>query len=494
MGERRRSFRTAGAAESEDEFLKNPNSPLVARLNPGRLAELRSLCLLSPALLLLAGSGCVVSQPRGKGALTHETEPRTNRGYYLYLPEAYVKSDTDARRQRRWPLVMTFHGMKPFDTAPAQANEWQQEADRYGYIVIAPELRAPDVLRQFPVRTVSEAFKSDEVASLAILDRVLADTDADPSNVLATSWSSGGYMAHYMVNRHPTRFTCLAVRQSNFSKTIMDPSRASESRYHPILIVNTQNDFKVCQEESAEAVHWYDNHGFQNMWWLKVSELGHERTPDMAADFFGRVAGVGPSAPSSVLARRTVIDGNPEGIAMLAGKLPDLQYPPSFASSADYEPLPATPRRRPIDAAPIAPFAASDAGAMSNPGATPVRVAPPTPRRSLASLAAMSEREPYVSVSASSTFGLQPLYVGFTVNCPEDWTRKADFLWTLDGQELCRGMNGQKTLNEPGVYNLAVKVTAPDGKTYDASRTIRVLPPIRRGGSDDAKTVTGSGS
>ncbi len=483
-----------GPAESEDEFLKKLNSFFVARPRPGRVFSMRGLFLLGPALLMATG-GCVVPQPRGNGALTHETEPRTGRGYYLYLPQSYVKSDADARRQRRWPLVMTFHGMKPFDTAPAQANEWQQEADRYGYVVVAPELRAPDVLRQFPVRTVSEAFKSDEVASLAILDRVLADTDADPSNVLATSWSSGGYMAHYMVNRHPTRFTCLAVRQSNFSKTILDTSRVSESRYHPILIVNTQNDFKVCQEESAEAVQWYENHGYQNMWWLKVSELGHERTPDMAADFFGRVAGVGPTGSSPVLAQRTVIDGNPEGIAMLAGKLPDLQYPPSLASSADYQPLPATPRRRPVDAAPITPFAAGDAGALPDVDAKPIRVAPPTPRRSLTALTPMSEREPRVSVRVSSALGLEPLYVGFTVDCPADWTRSADFLWTLDGKELCRGMNGQKTLTDPGVYNLAVKVTAPDGKTYDANRTIRVLPPLtRRTGGDDIKPVSGSGS
>lgn len=484
----------AGPVDQKEEHLNQPDSQRACPV-AGRFVALRACSFVLPTLVLLAASGCVVSQPRGKGVLTYETEPRTRRGYYLYLPESYAKADVDSRRERRWPLVMTFHGMKPFDTASAQSNEWQQEADRYGYIVVAPELYAPDVLRQFPVKTVSEAFKSDEVTSLAILDRVLADNDADPSNVLATSWSSGGYMAHYMLNRHPTRFTCLAVRQSNFSSTIMDPSRASESRYHPILIVNTQNDFAICQQESAEAVKWYENHGFQNMWWLKVSQLGHERTPDMAADFFGRVAGVGPSKASTVLASRSVIAGNPEGIAMLAGKLPDFQYPPHLASSARYDPLPATPRRRPLDAAPISPFAAGDAGALPDVSASQTLAAPPTPRRSLGLLTPLSEREPRVSVRVSSALGLEPLYVGFTVNCPADWSRGADFLWTLDGQEICRGMNGQKTLTEPGAYDLAVQVTAPDGRKYDAARTIRVLPPLtRRSDNDASKPVTGSGS
>jgi hypothetical protein len=166
-----------------------------------------------------------------------------------------------------------------------------------------------------------------------------------------------------------------------------------------------------------------------------------------------------------------------------------------LASSARYDPLPATPRRRPLDAAPISPFAAGDAGALPDVSASQTLAAPPTPRRSLGLLTPLSEREPRVSVRVSSALGLEPLYVGFTVNCPADWSRGADFLWTLDGQEICRGMNGQKTLTEPGAYDLAVQVTAPDGRKYDAARTIRVLPPLtRRSDNDASKPVTGSGS
>ena len=46
---------------------------------------------------------------------------------------------------------------------------------------------------------------------IAIMNEVYAIADVDPNNVLATSWSYGGYIAHYMANRYPERFSCIAV-------------------------------------------------------------------------------------------------------------------------------------------------------------------------------------------------------------------------------------------------------------------------------------------
>jgi poly(3-hydroxybutyrate) depolymerase len=429
--------------------------------------------------------GCSVPQPRGRGLQTRQIEPRTKRGFWLYLPETYLQMTEAARRDRRWPVVVTFHGMKPFDNAHPQAREWQQEADRYGYITIAPELRAPDVLRQFPVRTVTSAFKSDELATLAILDHVFATTDADPSNVLSTSFSSGGYMAHYMVNQHPSRFTALVARQSNFSATIMEPAKAPRSRYHPILITNTQKDFGVCLRESAEAIRWYESHGYSNVWWIKIKSLAHVRTPDIAADFFGRVAGVGPSRPSTALAKRELIDGNQAGIQMLAGKLPEFQHPPELAAGSRAAPVmsyAATPARGVKSASPW-----KSGGNLQNEVVHRLPRSTPTPQRTRAAVPMPTDRE-RVSVRVSSAVGIDPLYIGFSVDCPSDWIRTAEFLWTLDGKELCSGVNGQKTLTKPGTYDLAVRVTTASGKTHHAQKNVRVLPRLRRtdarGGQD----------
>ena len=88
--------------------------------------------------LVLAGivaGGCAVPQPRGNGQLMYLKEPTTKRGYWLYLPEDYVAKDGRRLDGKKWPLVMSFHGMKPWDNANPQAREWQEEADRYGYVV-----------------------------------------------------------------------------------------------------------------------------------------------------------------------------------------------------------------------------------------------------------------------------------------------------------------------------------------------------------------------
>ncbi len=423
------------------------------------------------ALLGLLTAGCAVPQPRGAGRLEHRVEPTVQRGYWLYLPRDYVEADEQALRARRWPLVMTFHGMKPFDISYAQAREWQQEADRYGYIVVAPELSAPDVLAEFPVRTIHPWFRSDEIAVLAILDHVLQSTRADPSNVLATSFSSGGYMAHYMLNRHPERFTCLAVRQSNFSSSILDPAMTVHSLYHPVLIVNTENDFPVCITESREAVQWYQSHGYRNVAWLYLKHLWHERTPDLAADFFARAAQLTPDGPPVALLSRRAIDGNAEGLALLSGRLARFELPPTR------EPQVAVrgetpPRALPEESSwplPRHEAVLVQAIPQREPELPPAR---PTPDRG--ALPPRPERR-LVAIRATPRTGIEPVYVNFSAEVPADWQPKAQFHWTLNGDPIGNSVNGQKLLSQAGDHTLGLRVVAPDGQEHRAYLTIRVL-------------------
>ncbi len=402
--------------------------------------------------LLVAASGCAVPQPKGAGLLKRHVEPTTRRGYWLYLPVDYVQADAQARKARRWPLVVTFHGMKPFDGAYAQAREWEYEADRYGFIVVAPELKAPSIFAQFPVRTVHPWFRSDVKATLAILDDVFRRTEADPQNVLATSWSSGGYMAHYMLNHYPERFTCLAVRQSNFSRSVLDPKMCERSKYHPILIVNTENDFAICRTESRDAIRWYENHGYKNVWWVVMKRYGHVRTPDVAASYFAHVAGVKPKyPPNDVLVRRQAIDGNAEGLAFLAGDSSRLVRAPDGAAGARPEPT-----------------------AGLGPQVRVWRPAPAEPQPAATGDMPGAERRP-VAIRVDSPVGLEPLYVIYSAECPPAWYRVARFTWKLDGRFIGDDSSGQRTILEPGRHELTLEVVAPDGRTYTARTSIHVL-------------------
>lgn len=432
----------------------------------------RRIAALAPAICLAACTGCVVTQPRGEGKLARVVEPTTDRGYWLYLPRDYVREDDEGRRARRWPLVVSFHGMKPFDTSYAQACEWQQEADRYGYIVVSPELSAPDVLHEFPLQHVHPAFEEDERETLAVLDHVLDTTHADPGNVLSTSWSSGGYMAHYMLNRHPGRFTALAVRQSNFSAAVLDAALTERSRYHPVLIVNTEHDIPICKDESRDAIRWYNTHGYRNVAWVMIRRLGHERTPDLAADFFARVAQVQPTAAPTVLVNRQTIDGNADGIALLSGKLTRFEAPPRPVEPPVAR-RPTPPRALPPRTTPPASDPREESVVRAIPE-RPRRMAPATAQRS----AAEPPRRParMLTITASPRTGIEPLYFSFSAECPADWHTSAEFLWTLNGEAIATGVNGQKTLGVPGDHVLELVVVTPDGGEHRASQTIRVIP------------------
>jgi predicted esterase len=446
------------------------------------------------SITLLFTTGCAVTQPSGAGKLQRVVEPTTKRGYWLYLPKDYVEAAPSDRKMRRWPLVCTFHGMKPFDNAKPQALEWESEADRYGFLVIAPELRAPDVFAQFPLRTVHPGLQSDELATLAIIEHVFQTTDVDRSNVLATSWSSGGYMAHFMLNRHPERFTCLAVRQSNFSHYVLDSQGAARSTTHPVLILNTENDFAICRKESAEAVKWYQDRGYKNVYWAVIRSLGHERTPDLAADFFGRVAGVAPSRPPQVLAQRQAIDGNAEGLALLAGQMrlaSTQRLAQNDAPAAPTAPVIAAPP--PANAPPMALAARTNSDLYSQKSqATPPRPTPagarpsPAPPRPVASAQPPAPRavdfaqnekpRSQVAIRVSSAIGFEPLHLSYSAECPIDWQRSARFFWFLNGKPISNEVNGQRTLADAGDYELRLRVLTAAGDEHWDSWTIRVLP------------------
>lgn len=253
-------------------------------------------CLIVPWLW-----GCHVPQKPGQGTAFHRSEATTQRPYWLYLPKGYVQNKGLRADRRRYPLVVSFHGMRPFDDYRAHMLQWQSEADRYGFIVCAPRLDACDVMARFPIdNRAAAALHRDEQAVLRILDEVFRLTNADPDHVLATSFSSGGYLAHYLLNRHPERFSCLAVFQSNFTAETLDVAQVAKYRHYRVAILTGDKDFPLLRAESIRAIEWYRRHGFTRLIARRLLNVGHERTPELAAPIFAATARVGPSDPASV--------------------------------------------------------------------------------------------------------------------------------------------------------------------------------------------------
>jgi len=95
------------------------------------------LVLTAAAGLLFAG-GCASTDwrhPDGTivtGRVDSQKEPTTGRVYHLYIPTTY-------NPRRAYPLVVTGHGMYPWDEANNQRNRWIDVAERYGLIICAPD-------------------------------------------------------------------------------------------------------------------------------------------------------------------------------------------------------------------------------------------------------------------------------------------------------------------------------------------------------------------
>ncbi|MFQ5411771.1 MAG: hypothetical protein ACE5EC_05720, partial [Phycisphaerae bacterium] len=272
---------------------------------------------LAMCLASIVGSGCAVHQPRGQGEYHRIKEPRTGAFYHLYLPVDYVRNKgrhPNHPKVKRWPLVMTFHGMKPYDNALSQEREWEQEADIYGYIVCAPELRTCDSFMEYPLTREHSYVKKDCERVLAIMNHVFVMTRADRKHVLSTSWSCGGYLAHYFPNRYPEKFSCIATRLSNFSSKLM--MEQTVSRYNdrvPVAIFIGDGDFPACKKESEQAVAWYKARGFQVRGKM-IDRMGHERIPQTAAAFFAEHMGIQPLHPldaSKTVAKVRMTDYQP---------------------------------------------------------------------------------------------------------------------------------------------------------------------------------------
>ena len=337
----------------------------------------RSLAYFLPVLALLFCTGCPVPQQRGLGKYQWVQEPVKKGGYHLYLPVDYVKNDGRHPRgpDKKWPLVMTFHGMKPYDNALPQEREWEREADTYGYIVCAPSLETCDSFMEYPLTREHSYVLRDRDRVMAIMDHVFATTKADPRAVLSTSWSCGGYLAHYFVNRYPGRFSCIATRLSNFAPEMLLEENVPKYKNMPVAIFIGDGDFPACKSESEEAVAWYMARGFPTVRGKMIDHIGHRRIPQTAAAFFAEQLNITPLHPDQAgqtVAQLQMTDFQPP--AALVSRMAGRASPGSVGSTAVAM---NTPRKDVTPTPPSNPPSAAASLPKASPPPPPVKTQPP---------------------------------------------------------------------------------------------------------------------
>ncbi|MCG3179569.1 MAG: hypothetical protein BIFFINMI_01907 [Phycisphaerae bacterium] len=233
------------------------------------------------AAITLFMGGCPVYQEPGQGKELLRTCRKVSRDYWLYIPKPH-------NPERRYPLVVTLHGMKPYDSARPHVQMWGKLADQHQYIVVAPVLMTSDSFGQFPLRKMGPAEMEDVRAVLAIMDEVEEDWEIDPHGVLLSSWSMGGYLASYVLTEYGDRFTAYAPLESNFHDSILNAAHARRwAKSIPVFMFYGSVDLNVVTSQVKDSIAWFRAQGYTVQ--TKDAGIGHERHPELAAQFFEQV-------------------------------------------------------------------------------------------------------------------------------------------------------------------------------------------------------------
>ncbi|MBN8815840.1 MAG: polyhydroxybutyrate depolymerase [Sphingomonas sp.] len=205
--------------------------------------------LTAAILLLLAASwspaaqaaGCAIGKP---GETVRVAVPGTERSVVIHMPAG--------RADRPAPLVFLFHGSGGNGLGALEHAKLATTADRYGFIVVAPDGGIPITSRNFvwnipgvPAVTgrMPTATDADDVAFvLATIDWLTAQRCADRTRVYATGISGGGRLSSWLGCVAADRFAAIApvvgLRAGNplaADKTHPDPATCRPSRPMPVL-------------------------------------------------------------------------------------------------------------------------------------------------------------------------------------------------------------------------------------------------------------------
>ena len=237
---------------------------------------MRWMIWLLPAWLVLVGGCAVPPLPSTPVDPTLERDPVSGAVFWLYVPSTY-------RPERPSPLIVTCHGASP-DGAEHHILEWKWHAQQQNCIVVAPELDASGgTMRSGGV----SGMIANERRIMSILSHLGYHYNIDRANVMMTGFSGGGFPAYWVGLRRPDLFTCLVVRNGNFSENSLENWWPPAAGKTPILIYYGERDTAVIKTQSRSAIEYLRARGFVVEEKVIVTS-GHERRPDIAMEFFRR--------------------------------------------------------------------------------------------------------------------------------------------------------------------------------------------------------------
>jgi hypothetical protein len=212
------------------------------------------------------------------GKIGSQKEATTGHVYHVYVPTTY-------NAKRAYPLVITGHGMFPWDEAAGQRDRWVDVAERYGLIVAAPDCDSATAFLGVPTDRPAPELVRDEKAVLGIVKELESRYNINRDAIMITGWSAGAFQAHFTGLRHPEIFRCIVGRCGNFNDHLVTDDVALRARHMHVYCFYGESDWPGFANQSREANYWYTIRGFHNFV-IRSMPGGHDPNQLEAARYF----------------------------------------------------------------------------------------------------------------------------------------------------------------------------------------------------------------
>jgi poly(hydroxyalkanoate) depolymerase family esterase len=192
--------------------------------------------------------------------------------YLLYTPSSY-------RPGRAAPLVVVAHGCQTTAAQEEQITEFDQLADRHGFLVVYPEVDAigkslPGPLRQCWEFVYPQAYFrgfSDTAAIAQTTRTVMTQRHVDPQRVYLVGVSAGGLMTSAMAGAYPDLYAAVGIVESagdidgfclgtgtgvpvEASAEVARVAMGSRARVVPLFVMGSTGDLAFPQSCAKKAL------------------------------------------------------------------------------------------------------------------------------------------------------------------------------------------------------------------------------------------------
>jgi len=224
----------------------------------------RLILLIIPFAMLLAGCPVPFVGEVPKGGKTYMLDPATGNSFWMYVPKKYD-------HKKPAPVIVSCHGTPPYDVAEHHIRTWEWYGEKYGCIIICPDLQGTDGI--FGAGPIGGMLNNERII-LSIISSLCYKYNIDRNNIMITGFSGGGFPAYWVGLRHPDIFSVIVPQNCNFSRSSIEGWYPSQAKDMSVMIYYGQVDPPTIIIQSKNGIEYLRSRGFKVATKVIPGEIG----------------------------------------------------------------------------------------------------------------------------------------------------------------------------------------------------------------------------